>query len=60
MKKDRHLNDDQDWFLTTRRPPVWTAVRGFRTALTRKIRAWLPPNGAHMSDADATVTRARD
>jgi hypothetical protein len=27
--KDSHLNDDQDWFLTTRRPPVWTAVRDF-------------------------------
>jgi hypothetical protein len=27
--KDSHLNDDQDWFLTTRRLPVWTAVRDF-------------------------------
>jgi hypothetical protein len=27
--KDSHLNDDQDWFLTTRRPPVWTAGRDF-------------------------------
>jgi hypothetical protein len=53
--KDSHLNDDQDWFLTTCRRPAWMAVRDFSNGADKEDQGLLPPNGGH---TDATVTRA--
>jgi hypothetical protein len=54
--KGSHLNDDGDWFLTTRRPPTWAGSHGRFERAGKEDQGLLQPDGGQISDTDATVT----